>query len=578
MDVQQDTRISQLLPSVKCSDCGEMVEFRRLGEHICQAAPAVPALPSAYRKPTIKNQTPSSRQVDNILRPNLNPLSVSDNSYDVGRSPYDTSPSPTDSGYSGYSGSKYTSPPSSTSSPKGPTNFLQKYEQMTGKQINSSSQSPRSSPTSPIDNNQEYYNNGYPTTPKRFDRPQDNFNNINGNDYPYGQGYPSDRGILDPRKFPNNDRYIQQQPFDENNNRYNMDDPYRTGKPRVPNDPYVQRPDDRYMRNQNPNDRYNDYMRGPPPPSSNQPYLRDFDPSRKPTYDRQNGQSPYNYDSSRQSPRNISQEKVGPQPPFSKPYVPQSSQGRYDQGSRSNTSDSYEGNKVDDLMNDLMREMDSMQIPPNSFELDEPRSKNGRDICAYCKTEIVSQATTMWALGKTWHSDHLLCAHCRKPIDPNVGHVEREGNVYCPNDFTDLFLPKCRRCNLPVEKEAVSASDGKLEGKWHVKCFGCHTCYKSFPDKSFYVFENAPYCRRHYHKLNNSLCKTCDEPIEGPCVQTVEGWRYHPSCFVCLECQIPLTNIYYSFDNKQYCETHIMEIKRIRKIRPERRQTIFRNI
>lgn len=251
-----------------------------------------------------------------------------DNSYDVGRSPYDTSPSPTDSGYSGYSGSKYTSPPSSTSSPKGPTNFLQKYEQMTGKQINSSSQSPRSSPTSPIDNNQEYYNNGYPTTPKRFDRPQDNFNNINGNDYPYGQGYPSDRGILDPRKFPNNDRYIQQQPFDENNNRYNMDDPYRTGKPRVPNDPYVQRPDDRYMRNQNPNDRYNDYMRGPPPPSSNQPYLRDFDPSRKPTYDRQNGQSPYNYDSSRQSPRNISQEKVGPQPPFSKPYVPQSSQGR----------------------------------------------------------------------------------------------------------------------------------------------------------------------------------------------------------------------------------------------------------
>lgn len=139
----------------------------------------------------------------------------------------------------------------------------------------------------------------------------------------------------------------------------------------------------------------------------------------------------------------------------------------------------------------------------------------------------------MWALGKTWHSNHLLCAQCRKPIDPNVGHVERDGSVYCPEDFANLFLPKCRRCNLPVEREAVSASDGKLEGKWHVKCFGCHTCYKPFPDKSFYVFDNAPYCRRHYHKLNNSLCKTCDEPIEGPCVQTIEGWRYHPSCFVC---------------------------------------------
>ncbi|RIA93928.1 hypothetical protein C1645_761381 [Glomus cerebriforme] len=571
MDVQQEPRISQLLPSVKCSDCGEMVEFRRLGEHLCQAAPAVPSLPSVYKKPSIKNPSPSPRPVDNTpsIRPNLNPLSVSDNSYGFGRSPYDTTPSPTDSGYSGYSGSKYTSPPSSTSSPKGPTNFLQKYEQITGKQI-SSSQFPRSSPTS---------------SPIRLDKQQDNFN---GNDYPnvydnrqrdpYGQSYPLDRG-LDPRKLPSNDRYNQQPPFDENNNRYNMDDPYRMGKPRVPNDPYAQR-------NQNPNDRYNDYIRGEeirnrnrppaayPPPSSNQQY---FDPSRKPTYDRQNVPSPYNYDSSRIPPRNLLQEKNGSQPPL-KPYVPPSSQGRYDQGNRSDTSDSYGGRKVDDLMNDLMREMDSMQMPSNSNEYDKPGNKNDRDICAYCKTEITSSSTTMLALGKTWHSNHLLCAHCRKPIDPSVGHVERDNNVYCPKDFTDLFLPKCRRCNLPVEKEAVSASDGKLEGKWHVKCFGCHMCYKPFPDKSFYVFDNAPYCRRHYHQLNNSLCKTCDEPIEGPCVQTVEGWRYHPSCFVCINCQTPLTNVYYSFENKQYCETHIMEIKRSRKIRAEKRQTMFRNI
>ena len=44
---------------------------------------------------------------------------------------------------------------------------------------------------------------------------------------------------------------------------YNIDDPYRIGKPKVP---YIQRPDDRFMRNQNPNDRYNNnYMRGPLP-------------------------------------------------------------------------------------------------------------------------------------------------------------------------------------------------------------------------------------------------------------------------------------------------------------------------
>ncbi|CAG8757248.1 9432_t:CDS:2, partial [Acaulospora morrowiae] len=259
-----------------------------------------------------------------------------------------------------------------------------------------------------------------------------------------------------------------------------------------------------------------------------------------------------------------------------------------DNGNSNNSKDSF-GGGFDDLMEDLLREMDNMQAPSaqnkGNSEQKSNHSKNSSssekkgvpsDICAYCNLQVNS--SPMRALGRSWHPHHLLCAKCKKPIDPNVGHVEREGKVYCPNDFTDLFFPKCRRCNLPVEREAISASDGKLEGKWHVKCFSCHTCSKEFPDGSFYVFDNAPYCKRHYHKLNNSLCGDCDEPIEGPCAETDEGWRYHPNCFVCTECRDPLTDAYYSFEEKHYCETHIMEIQRRRKIRAEKRQTLYRNI
>lgn len=148
--------------------------------------------------------------------------------------------------------------------------------------------------------------------------------------------------------------------------------------------------------------------------------------------------------------------------------------------------------------------------------------------CAGCDGSIHSDETTVYALGQTWHGHHLQCFHCRKPIvqpsngSGQPGHVEKNGRVYCSADFADLFLPKCRGCNKPVEKEAISAQDGKLVGKWHTACFGCHTCQRPFPDKSFYVFGDAPYCRRHYHKMNKSLCKSCDEPIEGPCAQTVE--------------------------------------------------------
>ena len=48
MDVQQE-RISQILATVKCSDCGVPVEFRKLSSHICKAAPAVPNLPATFK-------------------------------------------------------------------------------------------------------------------------------------------------------------------------------------------------------------------------------------------------------------------------------------------------------------------------------------------------------------------------------------------------------------------------------------------------------------------------------------------------------------------------------------------------
>lgn len=41
------------------------------------------------------------------------------------------------------------------------------------------------------------------------------------------------------------------------------------------------------------------------------------------------------------------------------------------------------------------------------------------------------------------------------------------------------------------------------------------TCHRPFPDNTFYVFDDLPYCKRHYHELNNSLCRQCCEPIEG---------------------------------------------------------------
>ncbi|KAI9356695.1 hypothetical protein BD770DRAFT_322846, partial [Pilaira anomala] len=132
-----------------------------------------------------------------------------------------------------------------------------------------------------------------------------------------------------------------------------------------------------------------------------------------------------------------------------------------------------------------------------------------------CDKAILPTIAPIKALGKFFHPGHIKCYHCLVHLDDRTGWKEYQGRVYCRSDFKALFLPKCKSCHGTIEKNAVSAMDGKLNGKWHLECFGCHTCHRPFPDNTFYVFDDLPYCKRHYHELNNSLCRQCCEPIEG---------------------------------------------------------------
>ncbi|RKP26780.1 hypothetical protein SYNPS1DRAFT_13701, partial [Syncephalis pseudoplumigaleata] len=187
-----------------------------------------------------------------------------------------------------------------------------------------------------------------------------------------------------------------------------------------------------------------------------------------------------------------------------------------------------------------------------------------------CSNGVIT-GKSIKALGALWHDVHLQCAHCRQPL--TRGHVEHRGRAYCPDDFTHLFLPKCKGCTKPVEREALVA----LDGKWHARCFNCQVCHKPFPNKSFYVFQKQPFCKYHYHMLNNSLCKRCESPIEGPCAQVLEG-RFHPKCFSCETCEVPLTDVYYNFQGRFFCEHDVTVIQRRMNMKADRRKTMIKNI
>ena len=91
----------------------------------------------------------------------------------------------------------------------------------------------------------------------------------------------------------------------------------------------------------------------------------------------------------------------------------------------------------------------------------------------------------------------------------------------------------CRGCGELIKGKSVSSADGRLTGRYHKDCFVCKTCKEPFMTADFYIMDNNPYCSRHYHQLNGSLCKSCDRGIEGQYLEAETKSKFHPACFTC---------------------------------------------
>mgnify|MGYP003365882805 CR=1 FL=1 len=105
----------------------------------------------------------------------------------------------------------------------------------------------------------------------------------------------------------------------------------------------------------------------------------------------------------------------------------------------------------------------------------------------------------------------------------------------------------CRRCHgdvsnhdnngKKVNKSFRSIFATELHGQWHRGCFKCKDCSSTLDQKNeCYVYDDEPYCRYHYHVHNNSLCKICENVIEGECLQNHKEERFHSNCMKCYVC------------------------------------------
>ncbi|KAF1846905.1 uncharacterized protein K460DRAFT_50029 [Cucurbitaria berberidis CBS 394.84] len=154
----------------------------------------------------------------------------------------------------------------------------------------------------------------------------------------------------------------------------------------------------------------------------------------------------------------------------------------------------------------------------------------------------------------------------RRPSRDRAPNIERSPSPRIPDSQLqqqpETRRPKpaskgeCRGCSEPIIGKSVKDSSGRLTGRYHKQCFVCRTCGDSFPTAEFYVFENAPYCEHHYHRLNGSLCMSCDRGIEGQYLETDMRQKFHPRCLTCATCRIVLRDDYFEVGGRKYCDRH----------------------
>lgn len=57
------------------------------------------------------------------------------------------------------------------------------------------------------------------------------------------------------------------------------------------------------------------------------------------------------------------------------------------------------------------------------------------------------------------------CDSCVNVIPASRRAIKKDGQTFCKDCYTELYMPKCQKCKLTIESRAIGSGDGKIKGK-----------------------------------------------------------------------------------------------------------------
>lgn len=233
--------------------------------------------------------------------------------------------------------------------------------------------------------------------------------------------------------------------------------------------------------------------------------------------------------------------------------------------------------------------------------------------CGGCD-ELIYIGEFTKALEKSWHIEHFACHNCDVPLTGKK-YIVNKHHPFCQRCFTETIANKCCVCKKPIGPES---RDLFVKDKhYHKECLVCSKCNSQLESQTFVCVNNELVCNlcrgveppkicagcdrefmpdekkigvkennEYYHELC-FLCSKCNNPIgtqtfvrTGPGTQTCnncyqsrlqdcfkcgmaikgnvvkfENLPYHPECFICEQCNTPLSGTqFYRHNENLYCE------------------------
>merc|ERR1719350_2405560 len=132
--------------------------------------------------------------------------------------------------------------------------------------------------------------------------------------------------------------------------------------------------------------------------------------------------------------------------------------------------------------------------------------------------------------------------------DRNVPNAKEKNDehYFDEEDTVDV----CSKCGEDIVGSSLVVGDEN----YHEECFTCDHCGDSLTGK-FYQVGEKKYCEAD-QEIGLDRCSVCSDYMRSGCV-LVGGLSYHPDCFACSECSLPILDKFFTTDEGRWlCEEH----------------------